>query len=448
MVVMHFFGPRNLRRRLVPGLAVPGLVVPGLALLLFAAFAGQGAAIAAAAQQHPLRAAGGDRTSANAALLNRARKLVQDSDPEGAISLLETANLQAPDDSEIHTLKGVCLALLARPVESAAEFDAAIALRPNDASPYFSAGLAFASFNNLDRALDRLEGALKLAPNLPGVRYNYALVLARAGRFAESGQQAQIELDNPHRKAESVLDLWRLKARDDYYQKQWPEALEAYRKALELDPGWPEAYGAIGEALFSLNRADESLPMLEKSEALDPDNATTHALLGKVYQDAGKPQMAISEFEWAQRLRPNDQGAMYHLLRLYIQIGDTANASLTQKRLKELSSSQYNESLSEAKATGLNSAGLDLEKQGDLPGALNDFDQAAQEDAANLIFKRNAALILCKLGRTEEAIRRLRDILDLDPDDAQTLQILAVAKEYELKRPGNAASLPSLEAVR
>jgi tetratricopeptide (TPR) repeat protein len=444
-MTMRLFGPGCMNR------------VLALGLVLVAASAGEGTALPASGPQ-PAASASGDTASANAALLSRARKLVQDGDPQGAISLLETADLQTSNTasaSDIHALKGICLALLARPVDSAAEFDAAIALRPSYAPTYLSAGLAFASFNNLDRALDRLAGALKLDPKLPGVRYNYALVLARAGRFAESEQQVQIELDrldNPHGKAasatDSVLDLWRLKARDAYYQKQWAETLEAYRKTLKLDPGWPEAYGAIGEALFSLNRSEESLPMLEKSEALDPENATTHALLGKVYQDAAKVPMAIHEFEQAQRLRPNDQDVTYHLLRLYRQSGDTGNANLTVQRLKELTANRYNESLSETRASALNNAGLELEKQGDLTGALKDFDEAAGEDATNLIFKRNAALILCRLGKTEEAIRRLRDILDLDPDDAQTLQILSVAKEFELKRPGNVPNLPSLEPVR
>jgi tetratricopeptide (TPR) repeat protein len=338
--------------------------------------------------------------------------------------------------------------LLAEPVESAAEFDAAIALRPNDAPTYLSAGLAAAGFNNLGRALDLLAGAVKLDPDLPGARYNYALVLARAGRFAESEKQAQIELDNPHRNAGSLLDLWRLKARDAYYQKKWQETLQAYRKTLELQHDWPEAYGAMGEALFSLNRSEESLPLLKRSEALDPDNATTHLLLGKIYQDTGKLQPAIAEFELAQRLRPNDQDAIYRLLRLYSHIGDTANESRTKKRLKDLIADQNTESLSETKAVPLNNAGLELEKQGDLAGALNQFDQAASADSTNLIFKRNAALVLCRMGKTDEAIRRLRDILEVDPDDAQTLQILSVAREYELKRAGNAPALPSLEEVR
>ena len=70
-----------------------------------------------------------------------------------------------------------------------------------------------------------------------------------------------------------------------------------------------------------------------------------------------------------------------------------------------------------------------LEKKGDLAGALEHFDQAAKVDVANVVFQRNAALLLCKLGRADEAIPRLRDILSIDSDDAETLQILAVAKE-------------------
>ncbi len=392
---MFLFGLRS--RWLIRALRI-GCVV-------FAAFASHGTGFAASGQQHAVKYGGSGKISTNAALLDRAKKLVQSGDPQGAVSLIESADLHGPSASDVHALKGVCLALLGRPVESAAEFDGAIAIRPGYAPAYFSAGLAFASLNNLDRALERFEGALKLDPKLPGLRYNYALVLARAGRFAESDKQAEIELADAHGRTAPLLDLWRLKARDVYYQKKWPETLSAYRKALGLDPDWPEGYGAMGEALFSLNRTPESLPILRKSEALDPDNATTHALLGKLYQDQGKTQMAIAEFESAQRLRPNDQDVLYRLYRLYSHSSDTANANRAQKLLKDLVASRYNESLRETAATASNNAGLELEKRGGLPGALTQFDQAASEDATNLIFKRNAALILCKLGRTEEAIR-------------------------------------------
>jgi tetratricopeptide (TPR) repeat protein len=427
---------------------VPFANVFRIGLVLVAVLGSQGAGLTSSAQQHAMTARSGDTASSNTELVDRAKKLVQAGDAQGALTLLQRATLQGSDAGDIHALKGVCLALLAMPVESAAEFDAAIALRPNYAPTYFSAGLAFASFNNLDGALDRLAGALRLDPNLPGARYNYALVLARAGRFADSDQQAEMEMESTHRKSESPLDLWRLRARDAYYQKKWPETLTRYKKTVEFDHDWPEAYGAMGEALFSLNRTEESLPILQKSEALDPDNATTHALLGKLYQEAGKPEMAIAELETAQRLRANDQDVLYRLHRLYSRNGDTANADRTLKLLKDLIANRYNESVNDANASGLNNEGMELEKRGDLEGALEKFDRAASEDATNLIFKRNAALTLCKLGRTEEAIRRLRDILNIDPDDPQTLQIMSVAKEYELKRLSKTPSLPSLEPVR
>ena len=413
-----------------------------IGFVLVAALASQGRGCGALGQQLAAKPSARDGFPRNTALLDRAKKLVQDGDAQGALSLLQTANIQGPDASDIHALKGVCLALLAQPIESAAEFDEAIALRPNDAALYFSSGLSFASLNNLDGALDRLAIALKLDPSLPGVRYNYALVLARAGKFDESERQTELEIASPHAKTESELDLWRLKARDFYSQKKWQDTIDAYRKTLELDPDSSEAYGAMGEALYSLNRTQESKAALEKAESLDPENGATHALLGKLYQDEGKQDQAIAEFEAAFRLRPGDQEVIYRLFRIYSHNGDAANKARLLAALQNLLASQNTESRNEAKATVLNDNGVELEQKGDMSGALDDFDQAASIDVTNLIFQRNAALTLCKMGRPEEAIRRLRDILSIDPDDAETLQILAVANEYTSKGSAQ-ATLPA-----
>ncbi len=398
------------------------------------------------AQQQPGMPPASRASPSTSALLDQAKKLAQDGDPQSALSLLQQADLHGSNASDIHAMRGICLALLAKPIESAAEFDQTIALRPNYAPNYFSSGLAFASFDNLDRALDRLSFALKLDPSLPGLRYNYALVLARAGKYADSEKEVNLELESKGPKTESSLDLWRLKARDAYYQKKWQDTIDAYRKTLELEPDWPEAYGAIGEALFSLNRSQESATTLEKAVTLDPDNGVAHALLGKLYQDAGKQDKAITEFEAAHRLRPNDREVVYRLYRIYSLKEDSANGSRLQKELEDLLASNRAEGDSEAKATVLNNTGVELEKKGDLAGALDHYDQAAKTDVTNLIFQRNAALLLCKVGRTEEAIRRLRDILSIDADDAVTLQILAVANELAAGDLARKRTLPAAQA--
>jgi tetratricopeptide (TPR) repeat protein len=369
------------------------------------------------------------RQPGSSAVLNQAKKLIQNGDPQGALALLQRADLSASDAADIHTMKGICFAVLGKPVESAAEFDQAIALRPNYASTYLSSGLAFASFDNLDLALARLSTALRLDPQLPGVRYNYALVLSRAGKFEESEKNVDLELANKGPRTEPPLELWRLKARDAYYQKKWTDTIDSYGKVLELQPDWAEAYAATGEALFSLNRNHESMAALTKAVSLDPGDGSSHLFLGRLYQDAGNQDQALQELEAAHRLRPGDREPIYRLFRIYNGKGDKVNANHLKKELEDLLASNRAESDSEAKAIVLNNTGIELEKNGDFTAALDRYDRAAKTDVANVVFQRNAALLLCRMGRTQEALRRLRDILSLDPDDAETLQILAVANE-------------------
>lgn len=374
--------------------------------------------------------------------LDEAKRLVQGGDPAGALTALERADLHGPNVSDVHAMRGICLALLEKPIESAAEFDEAIRLRPDYAPNYLSAGLAFASFNNLDRALDRLTAALKLDPALPGLRYNIALVLARAGRFAESEKEVDLEL----RKRSASLDLWQLKARDDYYQKKWEETVASCHHVLALFPDRPEVYGEMGEALFSLNRSAESRAALQKAVALDPDNGTAHTLLGKLFQDAGKQENATREFETAHRLVPSDREVIYRLYRIYLSKGDQTNSARMLKDLQDQIASNKAASDSEARASVLNVTGIALDKKGDLLGALDAFNRAAQVDVTNVVFQRNAALLLCKLSRPDEAIRRLRDILAIDPDDAETLRILAAAKELANNGRTSGKNLPQLQS--
>ena len=383
------------------------------------------------------------KTQSSSALVEDARKLIQSGHPQDALSLLQQADLRGSEASEIHTLKGICFAVLAKPIESTEEFDQAIALRPNSAPVYLSSGLAAASLNNLDRAIGQLSTALQLDPNLPGARYSYALVLARASKYADSEKQLDIELASKRPKAESAVNLWKLKGRDAFYQKKWQNAIEAYNKVLQFEPDYAEAYSATGESLFALNRTSESLVALRKAVALDPEDAPAHATLGKVYQEDGDLDKAIPEFEAAMRLRPADREATFRLFRIYISKGDKTDAARLERHLQDLAASNITDSLNESKATALNNTGIELEKQGDYASALNHYEEAAQADATNIIFERNAALLLCKMERPQEAIRRLQDILALEPDDAETQRILNVAKELAAGQSGLKKKLPA-----
>jgi len=61
-------------------------------------------------------------------------------------------------------------------------------------------------------------------------------------------------------------------------------------------------------------------------------------------------------------------------------------------------------------ATSLNNSAIEWEKRGAFNEALAMYDKAATTDSNNLTYSRNEALLLCRMGHTEEAIARLRNI--------------------------------------
>ena len=97
-------------------------------------------------QQQPKVPHASKTSSGTLALLDEAKKLVRDGDPQGALAVLRQADLQGSTASDVHAMKGICFALLAKPIESAAEFDQAINLRPNYAPVPFLSRLGLCGF--------------------------------------------------------------------------------------------------------------------------------------------------------------------------------------------------------------------------------------------------------------------------------------------------------------
>ena len=230
-------------------------------------------------------------------------------------------------------------------------------------------------------------------------------------------------------------------------QKKWPATLDAYRNVLKLDSDYPEAYAAIGEALYELQRPQEAIVALERAIKLDPEVAGSRVILGKIFQQTGQEDRAVEALEAADRIRPGDQEVVFRLFRIYHARQDAENSARMKQKLDDLVTSDNQRASSGAEASRLNTAAIELEKNGNQTQALEMYEKASAVDGTNIVFQRNAALLLCKMGRTEEAIERLHQILSVEPDDAQTAQILAIAQEISAgkseKREGLRQTSPS-----
>jgi tetratricopeptide (TPR) repeat protein len=87
------------------------------------------------------------------------------------------------------------------------------------------------------------------------------------------------------------------------------EAIENYRKALEIDPNYQDALHGVGMALFNSGRVDEAIATAKKLIEIDNDDILAHTSLSMFYQAQGRIEEAEKEgnvariLGWKQELR-------------------------------------------------------------------------------------------------------------------------------------------------
>lgn len=170
---------------------------------------------------------------------------------------------------------GVALRDRGDAVAPIANFQTALAIRPEYAEAQNNLGEALLRQGRTDEAMVHVADALRLNPSLPEAHVNLGAILSRQGQTAA--------------------------------------AVEQYRTAVELDPANAEAHGGLGAILTDLGRFQAALPELAEAARLKPDDADGHYNLGRLYGLTGRTAEAIAEFSRAVALRPDDPQSRYNL---------------------------------------------------------------------------------------------------------------------------------------
>src|SRR5438876_11488308 len=76
--------------------------------------------------------------------------------------------------------------------------------------------------------------------------------------------------------------------------KKWPEAIDAYKLAIRLDPTYAPAYGGLGDAYFNGGRWDQALVAYKEQVRLGPNDAPAQYDLGYFYNAAGRDGEAFA----------------------------------------------------------------------------------------------------------------------------------------------------------
>jgi tetratricopeptide (TPR) repeat protein len=101
--------------------------------------------------------------------------------------------------------------------------------------------------------------------------------------------------------------------------KEYPAAVTAYRKAIQLDPGFYDAYYNLGAVSVQTGNIAAGLSAYETALAIQPDSKDARFNFALALKQANYPIDAASELEKVLAKSPDDVYAQYAVANLYAQ---------------------------------------------------------------------------------------------------------------------------------
>lgn len=99
-----------------------------------------------------------------------------------------------------------------------------------------------------------------------------------------------------------------------------PKAVDAYKKALKLDPSRDDIHTSLGNLYFFQKNYEDALGEYEKAAKLNPTSSARFSL-GQAYMYTGRHAQAEEQFTMVQRLEPDKPNGYYGLGQNYARQG-------------------------------------------------------------------------------------------------------------------------------
>jgi tetratricopeptide (TPR) repeat protein len=156
---------------------------------------------------------------------------------------------------------------------------------------------------------------------------------------------------------------------------RYAEALELFRRYLQIVPNDLLGLGQMGSCLTDLGRFAEAEPLLRQAQE-GLDDAVSHYNLGFLLARVGRLQEAVAEYQRALDREPENVEARSNLATVLV-------------------------------------------RQGKLDGAARQLGRALEIDPDNASAHTNLGVVLAQQGRFEPAAREFKEAVRLDPGQAQ-----------------------------
>ncbi|WP_186766222.1 tetratricopeptide repeat-containing sulfotransferase family protein [Phaeobacter marinintestinus] len=190
--------------------------------------------------------------------------------------------------------------------------------KSHPAFPNF-AGIALCSLDQHRAAIPFFQKALKFAPDFHDARKNLAQSLVVLNQFETAARL----LEGLVGKTPNDSGAWYLLALASYENGINDRALEAAEHAIELAPGFAQAFNLRGLILASQGRIVEALNDFRTAMKLAPDDVEILLNASEPLAEHMQHQVALIALQRAVAIAPDNTKAQYWLASQHLSLGDT-----------------------------------------------------------------------------------------------------------------------------
>jgi tetratricopeptide (TPR) repeat protein len=234
-----------------------------------------------------------------------------------ARTLLKTS----PDDIDAHKLLGrIYLRQLGEGENGAsstppdnvldqaiAEFEKIVALLPKSVEDRMVLGQLYTVKHLPEKAEEQFKTAQAIEPESEDVVLNLSRLYAESGDMQHAVKAIEsVPEDGRTPKMEFTLGAL-------YEQlKQPKDAISAYKRAEDMEPGDLETMDALAQALETNDQLDEALKEYKELAEADPENASAQVHIAEIERRQGKYEQALADVHKARKMDPNSLEAGFN----------------------------------------------------------------------------------------------------------------------------------------
>lgn len=297
------------------------------------------------------------------------------------------------------------------------QYEQIIRLQPDSMDDHLLLGRLYRLNNDLQKAENEFKTAVKLQPGSEEAVTTLAYLYNELG---DTARATQVLSSVPN--AERSAKLYSALGYTYEQQKQYKNAVEAYRHAIELDRDNLDAIRGLAQNLLNDGQADAALEQYKVIADANPEDAQTYVRIAEIYRKQGKFEVALENLKKAESMVQDSVEVPYNIAAIYQAQGRYDEAIPIMRDLlkkSEKSDGKYSNGEKSNRAVFLERLGSIYRDQGN-------------NQAANEIFRQIIAL-----GGDENIERGYQQIIDTWREAKEWQKATDTAKEAVQKLPGS-----------